>query len=71
MCINFEVNRLLIMVILPMVVNSLGVQILISLFISTILLSILISVISCRLFASNIIPSDVNLAVHIKSRSLQ
>ena len=46
-CINFEVNRLLIMVILPIVVNNRGVQILISLFMSSILLSILISVISC------------------------
>ena len=69
--INFDVSRLLIMVILPIVVNNLGVQILISLFISSILLSILISVISCNLSVLNIIPSDVNSAVQIRFRSLQ
>ena len=59
MCTNFDVNKLFIIVILPIGVSSLGVQISIYLFISWILFSIIISVILFNLFTLKVIPKKV------------
>ena len=71
MCTNFDVNKRLIIVILPIGVSSLGVQVPINSLISSILFSILISVISFILFTLTAIPRDVNSDVQINFRSLQ
>ena len=68
MCTHLDVNKSLIIVILPIGVSSLGVQVLI---ISSILFSILISVISFILFTSKAILRDINSDVQINFRSLQ